>query len=267
MDASAMGPTPLGGGVGDQLIPAQYPLMKTPLKFDQGGMLPPGGVGVNMTNKPEPVLTPDQWTQVQGAMQSATPVPHGTSGATPPGPQAGPPSTDMTSRAPSQVGGGGFAGLGGMPMQAINTAVSAAGLGLDAFAPGAGQAASAAAQIGIQLANRAAGYAGQVAGIAVGGLMETFLPSGSEVADPSKSWIGRIASGVSGARPATANMAGGSAPAKPPTPQPATAAAGGGGPVVLIENLVNQTPDGGQTVANQMARQAQTGYLSRMGAR
>jgi hypothetical protein len=259
-DASAMGPTPLGGGVGAPM------LGQTPLKFDQGGMLPPGGVGVNMTNKPEPVLTPDQWTQVQGAMQSATPVPHGTSGATP-GPQAGPPSTDVTSRAPSAVGGGGFAGLGGMPMQAISTAVSAAGLGLDAFAPGAGQAASAAAQIGIQLANRAAGYMGQLGGIAVGGLMETFLPSGSEVADPSKSWIGRIASGVSGARPATANMAGGSAPAKPPTPQPATATAGGGGPVVLIENLVNQTPDGGQTVANQMARQAQTGYLSRMGAR
>jgi hypothetical protein len=266
MDASAMGPTPLGGGVGTQLIPAQYPLMKTPLKFDQGGMLPPGGVGVNMTNKPEPVLTPDQWTQVQGAMQSSTPVPHGTSGATP-GPQAGPPSTEMTSRSPSQVGGGGFAGLGGMPMQASSTAVSAAGLGLDAFAPGAGQAASAAAQIGIQLANRAAGYAGQVAGIAVGGLMETFLPSGSEVADPSKSWIGRIASGISGARPATANAAGGSAPAKPPTPQPATATAGGGGPVVLIENMVNQTPDGGQAIANQVARQAQTGYMSRMGAR
>jgi hypothetical protein len=257
-DASAMGPTPLGGGVGQPLIPA--------MKYDVGGMLPPGGVGINLTGKPEPVLTGEQWDQVQGAMQSSTPVPHGTSGATP-GPQAGPPSTEMTSRSPSQVGGGGFAGLGGMPMQAISTAVSAAGLGLDAFAPGAGQAASAAAQIGIQLANRAAGYAGQVAGIAVGGLMETFLPSGSEVADPSKSWIGRIASGISGARPATANTAGGSAPAKPPTPQPATATAGGGGPVVLIENMVNQTPDGGQAIANQVARQAQTGYMSRMGAR
>lgn len=266
-DASAMGPTPLGGQVGapvagqaQNLQAAQYPLMK----FDQGGMLPPGGVGVNLTNKPEPVLTPDQWGQVQSAMQSATPVAHGTATGAPPGP----PSTEMTSRAPAAVGGGGFAGLGGMPMQAINTAVSAAGLGLDAFAPGAGQAASAAAQIGIQLANRAAGYAGQVAGIAVGGLMETFLPSGSDVADPSKSWIGRIASGISGARPATANAAGGPAPAKPPAATPATPVGGGaGGPVVLIENLVNQTPDAGQTVANQMARQAQTGYLSRMGAR
>lgn len=29
--------------------------------YDQGGMLPPGGVGINMTNRPEPVLTPQQW--------------------------------------------------------------------------------------------------------------------------------------------------------------------------------------------------------------
>ena len=266
MDPSAMGPNPLGGGVGSPLPgqaqnmqAAQYPLMK----FDDGGMLPPGGMGINLTNKPEPVLTGEQWAQIQTSMQSATPVQHGTSGATP-GPVAG---GESTSRAPSAVGGGGFSGLGGLPMQAINTAVSAAGLGLDAFAPGAGQAASAAAQIGIQLANRAAGYAGQVAGIAVGGLMETFLPNNSEVADPAKSWIGRIASGISGARPAVPNQANSSAPAKPPAmPQQATAT-GGGGPVVLIENMVNQTPDGGQTIANQMARQAQTGYLSRMGAR
>lgn len=266
MDPSAIGPNPLGGGVGaplpgqaQNMQAAQYPLMK----FDDGGMLPPGGMGINLTNKPEPVLTGEQWAQIQTSMQSATPVPHGTSGGATPGPQAG----ESTSRAPAAVGGGGFTGLGGMPMQAINTAISAAGFGLDAFAPGAGQAASAAAQIGIQLANRAAGYAGQVAGIAVGGLMETFLPNNSAVADPAKSWIGKIASGISGARPAVPNQANSSAPAKPPAmPQQATQT-GAGGPVVLIENMVNQTPDGGQTIANQMARQAQTGYLSRMGAR
>lgn len=266
MDPSAMGPNPLGGGVGSPLPgqaqnmqAAQYPLMK----FDNGGMLPPGGMGINLTNKPEPVLTGEQWAQIQTSMQSATPVQHGTSGGATPGPQAG----ESTSRAPAAVGGGGFTGLGGMPMQAINTAISAAGFGLDAFAPGAGQAASAAAQIGIQLANRAAGFAGQVAGIAVGGLMETFLPNNSAVADPAKSWIGKIASGISGARPAVPNQANSSAPAKPPAmPQQATAT-GGGGPVVLIENMVNQTNDGGQTIANQVARQAQTGYLSRMGAR
>lgn len=247
MDQSAMGPAPLGGGLGATLpgMPIQ--------KFDAGGILPPGGIGVNMTSKPEPVLTGDQWSQVQTAMQSATPVPHGTTGGTPPGPQG-------TSMAPSQVGGGGFTGLGGMPLQAIQMAT----MGLDAIAPGAG----AAAQIGIQLANRAAGYMGQLAGIGVGGLLETFLPNNSTIADPNKSWIGRIASGISGARPATANAAGGAAPAKPPAmPQPATATAGGGGPVVLIENMVNNTTDSGQTLANQIARQGQTGYLSRMGAR
>ena len=29
--------------------------------FDQGGMLPPGGIGVNLSPRPEPVLTQDQW--------------------------------------------------------------------------------------------------------------------------------------------------------------------------------------------------------------
>jgi tape measure domain-containing protein len=32
--------------------------------YDQGGMLPPGGVGINMTNRPEPVLTPQQWEAI-----------------------------------------------------------------------------------------------------------------------------------------------------------------------------------------------------------
>jgi tape measure domain-containing protein len=29
--------------------------------YDQGGMLPPGGIGINMSARPEPVLTPQQW--------------------------------------------------------------------------------------------------------------------------------------------------------------------------------------------------------------
>jgi hypothetical protein len=32
--------------------------------FDNGGMLPPGGIGVNLTNRPEPVLTPQQWDSI-----------------------------------------------------------------------------------------------------------------------------------------------------------------------------------------------------------
>ena len=105
---------------------------------------------------------------------------------------------------PSGPGGEGFAGIQGMPMQSAMMATQ----GLDLLAPGASQAA----QIGMQLANRAIGYAGQAAGIGVSGLMETFLPSGSPLASFGNSWIGRLASGFAGARPAVPNMAGQQAP-------------------------------------------------------
>jgi hypothetical protein len=75
---------------------------------------------------------------------------------------------------------------------------------LDVIAPGAGQAA----QVGIKLANRAIQYGAQVAGIGASGLMETFLPTGgSQLAQ--NSWLSKIASGISGARPAVPNLAGG----------------------------------------------------------
>ena len=102
---------------------------------------------------------------------------------------------------PNTTGGGGFAGIGGAPMAAISAAAS----GLDMLAPGAG----AAAQIGIQEINRAIGYAGQVAGIGVSGLLETFLPTDSPLSNVGNSWLGKIASGFAGARPALPNVAGG----------------------------------------------------------
>ncbi len=43
-------------------VPPPPDLMKDLFSYDQGGMLPPGGIGVNMTNQPEPVLTPQQWS-------------------------------------------------------------------------------------------------------------------------------------------------------------------------------------------------------------
>lgn len=131
--------------------------------------------------------------------------------------------------------GKGFDGLGGMPMEAL---MGAAG-GLDLLAPGAGQAA----QVGIKLANRAIGFAGQAAGIGVGGLLEMFLPHNSELGDPGKSWVGKIAGGFAGAKPSIPNQAGKSAP--PLTPEQAAAAGqtqhgsqGGAapGPMVNIEH-------------------------------
>lgn len=185
---------------------------------------------------------------------------HAGTGAAPGPIQPGGPG--VVSNAPAAGQGGGFQGLGGLPMAAISTAASA----LDLVQPGAGQAA----QIGIQVANRTAALLGQYAGIGVGGVMETLLPHGSPLADPGKSWMGRLAAGFAGARPAIPNQAGTPAgqSAPPQTPEQAQKLAaqnGGGqaaGPMVKVENLNNYAPDGGQTVANQVGRMMMASYAS-----
>jgi hypothetical protein len=40
--------------------------------FDEGGMLQPGGIGINMTNRPEPVLTPQQWDAITASSSAPT---------------------------------------------------------------------------------------------------------------------------------------------------------------------------------------------------
>lgn len=118
-------------------------------------------------------------------------------GMMPPPPQGVPQAP--SGLAPTASSGEGFKGLTGLPMDALMGAASS----LDVF-PGAGEGA----KIGIQLANRAIGYAGQLAGIGVSGLLESFLPHESPLADIGNSWIGRIASGIAGARPSSKNTAG-----------------------------------------------------------
>jgi len=171
---------------------------------------------------------------------------------------AGGPVTDMQSVPQSVQGGEGFQGLGGLPMQAITTAIGAAAPALNAIAPGAGQAA----QIGVQLANRTAAYAGQLAGIGVGGLLETFLPHGSPLADPGNSWLGKLASGFAGAKPALPNKAGDqSAPVGQPAPAQTLEQAAAlnqqitqpNAPMVNVEQMNNYTPDNGRTIADQVA--------------
>ncbi|ART69123.1 hypothetical protein BTO20_11505 [Mycobacterium dioxanotrophicus] len=131
---------------------------------------------------------------------------------------------------PSQPGGG-FQGVSGAPMDA---AMMAAG-GLDLLAPGAGQAA----QMGMKLANRAIGYAGQLAGIGVSGLMETFLPSGSPLGNIGNSWFGKLASVFAGARPALPNVAGQQAPPNPNAQQQGQQQ-GGKGDTNIELNYTNQ---------------------------
>ena len=119
--------------------------------------------------------------------------------------------------ASSGIGVGG--GLIGLTQSGIGTAIQGAAgagaMGANAGAPGAGAAAgaagsliSAAAQIGIDELNRAIGAAGQYAGAAVGGIMETLSLNDSALADPGKSWFGRFAVAAAGMRPALSNTAG-----------------------------------------------------------
>jgi len=111
--------------------------------------------------------------------------------------------------APSWGSGKGGVGIqqGGLVDTAIQMGLSAGGLAIDAMAPGAGQVAAAAANMGIKLGNRAIQFAGQAAGIGVGGLLETFLPfGGSELAQ--NNWLTRIVGGIAGAAPQIPNIAG-----------------------------------------------------------
>ncbi|EUA65010.1 gp15 domain protein [Mycobacteroides abscessus 1948] len=136
-------------------------------------------------------------------------------------------------------------------MAALSTAAS----GLDLIAPGAGQGA----QIAMQLTNRAIGYAGQLAGIGVSGLLETFALNDSALSDPSKNWIGKIASGIAGARPALPNSAGQSAPPIAPPEKQQNQGQGqqGSAPMVNIEKFENGSgnPSDGQSAARDIARE------------
>ncbi len=101
---------------------------------------------------------------------------------------------------------GGIGFNGGVIGAALSAAAGAAG-GAGSFGAGGG-AASAAADLGIQLLGRAAGAAGQYAGAAAGGLLETFALNDSALADPGRSWLGRLAIAGAGMRPALPNTAG-----------------------------------------------------------
>jgi TP901 family phage tail tape measure protein len=215
VSAPATSPAAVGGFGG---IPVPLPVIIVggfPATATAGGGLvtPPGTPGFT----PTPGAAPGG----PGVAPSSTPLPPLPT-SIPGGAAGGPLGTGFPQGAPglggqaypAQGGGGaGGIGMGGLPMSAISSAVSAGGLAIDAMAPGAGQAAAAAAQIGIQLANRAIKYAGQTAGIGVSGLLETFVPAGDNPkASIGNSWLGKIAGGIASAAPVLPNMAGGKKP-------------------------------------------------------
>lgn len=186
----------------------------------------------------------------------------------PPSSQSQPGST-MAAARPSSVNYGmqpgadkpassGVTGAGG---GAIGAAMGAAGGAANAMLPGAGTL--------IQLANRAAGYVGQLATIGVEGLLETWLPSGgSALADPTKTLPGKILSGIAGAHPSNPNTAGttpSQTAGKSAPPQPSDESKVGGsakgqppqGQPVPMVNIENQYVQPGSERANtsEMVRQ------------
>lgn len=252
--AAMMGPTPLGGGVGPGLMPGVTPPAVNGMLHGGLGGVPGvgnaapvggGGAGFGIPGVGPFGMAPRSIGGLGGPMLGGG-MQIGAAGA----------GTALTSRSPTPGSGGGFQGFGGsgigaLAMQGIQTGLAGAGMAADLMgAGGAGSLAAQAAQTGIELANRTSGYIGQLAGIGVSGLLETFLPNNSQAADPSKSWFGRIASGLSGARPALPNTAG-AAPAQQPKPQ-GDGQQQPGGP--LIGAINNYTADSGQTIAKEIDR-------------
>ncbi len=260
-----IGPAPLGGGVGTG-VGGVNPFSSP---FAPGGVL--GGPTLPM---PGQVGPPGGGGAAPGTM-GPFPVPNGM--GTPGGPIVPPPGQLGGGQAPpaagigtgaTQIGGvtpgvamGGQGGIGLAPGGTIDTAIGAAAAGLDLLAPGAGQAA----QTGMKLANRAIQQAGQVAAIGVGGLMETFLPTGgSELANSG--WLPRIAGGLAGAKAALPNIAGGKGDAQPPlTPDQAkqqqgqTAPPGQGPNIGVTINNNNASPDQNMAQADWHAQQMYAG--------
>ena len=156
-----------------------------------------------------------------GPAPGPTPAPGAGAGSMPiPGQRGGPPaafgggSPDRTTLEGAnrqsgegvwQAQGGGFQGLGGLPMAAIQGAIGAGGM---AGGMGGGQAGAALAQMATQMINRTIGFGGQAAGIGMEGIGETLFPNGSKLGDMSQNWLFRVAGGFAGAAPQIPSLAG-----------------------------------------------------------
>lgn len=243
-----IGPAPLQPG---------SPYVGAPNWPGQAGTVPPAGGGPGTLPGIGPFGVPPSVAATQGmpGASAQTPITGGVGAAGPSG------------WGPTKIGGlapqGGISpgsGIGMTPGGTLDTAISAAASGLDLIAPGAGQAA----QTGIKLANRAIQYGGQLAGIGVQGLMETFLPTGgSELANSG--WAPRLIGGIAGAAPALPNIAGGKGAkdGQPPlTPDQAaqgmTAPPGQGPNLDITVNNNNASPDQNGRAVAWHAQQAST---------
>lgn len=202
-----------------------------------------------MPASPYPAQAPAQTPSL-----TSLPMGGGTGGMTGPAQGWSPSQTGTRIGGVTPASGSGKGGVGMTPGGTLDTAIGMAASGLDLLAPGAGQAA----QTGIKLANRAIQYGGQVAGIGVQGLMDTFLPTGgSELAN--KSWITKIVGGIAGAAPALPNMAGKStAPQSQNQEDPNAPKNQGGNTTNITVNNNRATEDGtGRDIAYHQQAQNQ----------
>jgi hypothetical protein len=262
MGIPSASPMPMASGFGGLPIPLPViivggggaPAVGSPFGMPAPGAPPPGSPASGFG--PGPLPGPPGWTGP--GIPSGMPGGGGNSPAlssNPLGPGAG---ASAGAGVPQPVGkaagaggwqpqGGGGIGVGGGAMDA---AMMAAG-GLDLLAPGAGQAA----QTGMKLINRTIQYGGQLASIGASGLLETFGLSDSALGDPSKSWLGRAAAGVSGMAPAMPTSAGQTkAPVEPQKHEGSGAPPGPSHGVYIAGDFV-QSPDrqNGQQIMNDLA--------------
>lgn len=209
-DPSATVPTPPGGGIPPVSSGVGTGPAPGPTGWGPGGLPTTGGGGQAFGAG----LAPGMAGRAAGAGLGADPITPsmGTGVAFPGSPGGG-------------GGGGGDGGLAGM----------AAGM-----FPGGATAA--------KLATRAVEFGAQAVGIGVSGLMQTFLPAGSERA--MNGWAGKLAGGLSGARPSKPNIAGGQAP----NVKPGQGGQGGGQPGTVDQSQTNNV-----TVNNQRATEDGTG--------
>lgn len=133
--------------------------------------------------------------------------------------------------------------VGGIPLDAAMAATAA----LDTMAPGS----SAAAKIGIQLANRAVGFGAQVGGIAGSGVLETLSLGDNPKGNLGASWLGKGLGGLAGAAAALPNIAG----QKPPGPMDQAGGGQAGGNTTIDQS------DRSINVKNEKATEDQTGKV------
>lgn len=175
---------------------------------------------------PERMKTPFDWDTYGDmiGLQVGGPVPFPPSPPPPP-PRPPPPAPPKppSPKPPPSISPPGTLGPGGTPSGQAPGVGAALGQGRapevrqGGTAPstgGGGGAIGAAAGmfpgggVAAQLAMRTGEFGGQLVGIGIGGLMETFLPNGSALGDPANSWLGRAASALSKTGPQKENTAG-----------------------------------------------------------